>query len=121
VGEEVEVRGSVATEFSGMLDRTALSRLDSDAQAAKLLGRRGDRRLALRAWLDDVGRAVRIAWAVVTPPENAAGTTPWTTTEFWDFGVEVDLSAPPEELTTSPASLLEIVRDIRAMRKRSDP
>jgi hypothetical protein len=115
IGENVEVRGYNTTEYRSAVDASAMAALDPSLPMRELFGRHQTDTIALRAWLDDAGRAIRISWAML--PIAADDSTPWSTTEFWDFGIEVSLAAPPEELTSPPATAREIVRDLRQMRK----
>ncbi|AZM45154.1 hypothetical protein DMB38_04290 [Streptomyces sp. WAC 06738] len=63
------------------------------------------RELPAEVWLDDAGRARRIAI------QNAAGNRQaWKVTEFWDFGVAVAITPPDaDQITTAdPADLQRI-------------
>jgi hypothetical protein len=94
------VRGVATQRFGLTLDLTR-----ADAALAAGIGvpagpYRALSRIAAQVWLDEAGRARRIA--VIT--DLAAGPAPegaptWAIIEFWDFGVAVDISVPgPDEI-----------------------
>lgn len=91
-GEVVEIHGIRTTCLSGSIGREQLKQIDSDWH--KLLGRRAKDDLPTRVWLDDTGRAMRIAWTL-PPSQLKRGDQPsWTITEFWDWGLRVTITAP---------------------------
>jgi hypothetical protein len=114
-----EVRGHPTTEYSGRLDRSTWRRLQSGITPRQMLGRFSRHELAMRVWLDGRGRAVRIRWAIV-PARLRASDISWTTTEFWDFGIPVDVEPPNEQPTSPPSTTREIVRYLRATRRQAD-
>jgi hypothetical protein len=110
VGADAEVRGHKTTEYAGAVEREQLKRAAPDLERA-LLGRRSRRTIAVRVWLDGDGRAIRIWWARLPPTRDEA--VSWAATEFWDFGIDVQLAEPTDEVTHQPASFRKIIHDLR--------
>jgi hypothetical protein len=116
-GESVEIRGVLAKEYANAIDRERLAQLDPGL-ARQLLCRRAHESVAIRVWIDASGRARRVWWAILPPA--GSGPVSWFATEFWDFGVKVDLAAPPAELVAAPATIRQIFRDLREMKHARD-
>jgi hypothetical protein len=114
-GEESDVHGRPATSYSGEIDASLLQRVDPDWD--KVLGRRGQKHLRLHVWLDRDGRAVRVVWKFPPAGRQKASHQQWYLSEFWDFGVAVDIATPLPEMVREPATVREMIRDIRATRK----
>lgn len=110
------VRGHATTEYKGTVDPARLKRVDP-VLLRKLVGRRSRHTIEVRAWLDENSRAIRIWWTIRPASREAAGVS-WAATEFWDFGTEVKLTPPSDELVTPSPTSREIVQALRAMRKR---
>lgn len=90
LGREM-VRGDETTHYRAYLDAEKVAaRLPKAlrAKALRALRRKGDDH-AVDVWIDDGGLVRRVA------DRDADGTE--TTIEFWDFGVAVDVEAPPAE------------------------
>ena len=92
------VRGTATTRFRLTVD---LARADAALAAGVSVPAgpyRSLSRLPAQAWLDDAGRARRVAVSaeLATSP---ADVQMWAVIEFWDFGVAVDISVPgPDEI-----------------------
>lgn len=116
-GCKSDIRGREATECAGTVLRQDLARIDVEL-ARYLLGRRGRQKLIVRAWVDSDDHVVRI-WRAITPKRNDEKLT-WATTEFWDFGIETNIEAPPKELVQPPATLRQIARDLWRIRRETN-
>jgi hypothetical protein len=114
-GQESEVHGHRAKSYSGEIDACLLQQIDRDWQ--KVLGRRGHGHLRLHVWLDGEGRALRVAWKYLPSKRQRGSDLQWYLSEFWDFGVPVRIDIPPPELVREPATVREMIRDIRATRR----
>ncbi len=91
-GDVSELHGMRTTTMAGSIDRQQLKQIDPFWH--KLLGRRAKDDLPTQVWLDDTGRAIRIAWTL-PPSQLKRGDQPsWTITEFWDWGLPVTITAP---------------------------
>src|SRR6185312_5124513 len=93
-GEVTEIHGIRTRSLSGSIDRRKLRELDRYWH--KLLGRRGKDDLPARVWLDEAGRATRIAWTLPASQVKHGDWPSWTITEFWDWGLPVTI-APPSD------------------------
>jgi len=51
------------------------------------------------------------------PPPDEAESRIWNLIEFWDYGCEVDISAPTKLIDSSDTSLLTIARDLWRMKR----
>jgi hypothetical protein len=108
VGEE-EVRGVATTHYRGTIDLRRLA--DEDPALRKtveqLIDQTGVTRVPVEVWIDGENFVRRLrqsyedAWA-------ASGVTMdmTTTTEFYDFGTEVNVEEPPDEDVADLAELL---------------
>ena len=112
-----EVRGYATTEYKGTVDPARLKRVDP-VLLRKLVGRRSRHTIEVRAWLDENSRAIRVWWTICPASREAAGVS-WTATEFWDFGIEVKLTPPSDELVAPPPTFREIGQALRSMRQRA--
>ena len=59
-------------------------------------------RLPAEVWLDEAGRARRIA--VLSEPMAPAANRIWSVTELWDFGLAVDITPPDPAEILAPAT-----------------
>jgi hypothetical protein len=114
-GEGSDAHGRPAKSYSGEIDASLLRSVDPHWE--KVLGRRGQKHLWLHVWLDDHGRAVRIVWKFPPAGRQKTSELQWYLSEFWDFGVAVDIDTPPQETISEPATVREIIRGVRAMWK----
>lgn len=106
VGEE-EVRGDATTHYRATLDlERARDEAPEEQRAAmdQAIAQLGSNELPVEVWLDEEDRVRRMRYAIdlAQMEIDAAGDaalqgTITTTMEFWDFGVEVDVSPPPDE------------------------
>lgn len=102
-GEE-SIRGVTTTHYRATVDlekaqdEVPKERRDDFAAFSEQLG---IEELPIDVWVDEEGRARRFAYEVKTP---AAGSTPASEVELvielYDFGVEVEVEAPPESEVT---------------------
>jgi hypothetical protein len=63
------------------------------------LERRAEKTLPVEIWIDDVGRARRFVLELDEVP---------ATIDFYDFGVEVDVQAPPQDEVLDDDELLGV-------------
>jgi hypothetical protein len=93
------VRGARTRHYRATLDLAkAAEELPADLRAGylKLLRAQGSARRPTELWIDDQGRLRRIRYAT----ESAAATTT-VTTEYYDFGVPVQVRIPPADQVRS--------------------
>jgi hypothetical protein len=118
VGEE-EVRGVQTTHYRGSYD-----------VGRALRGARGLQQTALRSslgaaadvteatydvFLDDAGRLRKLTQTVEVPATAERGGTPATVTttlELWDFGITVEVMAPPGDKVRDGSPLLAALRQV---------
>ena len=96
LGEEI-VDGVPVTHLRATIDTSALEDVPSTAAV---------RYDPIDVWIDDANRVRKMALdATVDGPEASGISTMSMTTRFWDFGVPVDVTAPPpEDVTDEPPS-----------------
>ena len=112
-GEAADIHGELATSYSGEIDAALLKQIDRHWRRS---GRRGKGHFRLRVWLDERGRALRVAWKLPASKRKPTSSFSWYLSEFWDFGVAAAIDTPPPDLVQSPATLREMIGDMRAMR-----
>lgn len=103
-GEE-DVRGESTTRYTATIDpETVLDGVpESDRERlAPLVEQLGTGPVDVEVWLDDDGRIRRLATTVPLPPAAGGGQAN-VRLDLFDFGVDVDVEAPPAEDVT-PAS-----------------
>jgi len=107
VGEE-DVRGDPTTHYRARIDLDKVpEQVPEDARAAvrasidALQRQLGSSTLPVDVWIDDDGRVRRFQQAI-----SAQGSDVELTVELYDFGTDVDVSAPPERETVNLAELL---------------
>ncbi len=118
VGEE-QVRGTQTTRYGATIDlRKAATQEGPEAREAydETIEILGASKLPVEVWLDDQNRIRRFAMNLTVPmPENAASPNAsredatmrtQTVVEYYDFGVPVDVQAPPPEQTMDGSKLL---------------
>jgi hypothetical protein len=97
VGEE-QVRGVPTVHYRGEVDMRSRIRLSLEtagwkpANIERYLEELGETRQVIDVWVDSEGRARRVVTTDGTTSTDAGWTT---TTEYFDFGLEVDIQAPP--------------------------
>lgn len=103
IGEQA-IRGVATTHYRATVDLAkAQDEVPEDRREdfAAFSEQLGIEELPIDVWVDEEGRARRFAYEVETP---AAGSTPASQVdlviELFDFGVEVDVEAPPESEVT---------------------
>lgn len=105
VGTET-VRGEETTRYEATVDlRKAAGAVPEDKRAAfeKAIEQLGASSVPVEVWVDGEGRTRRVVTTVPTPAGAGAGVSPApsgtgevrVTVEFFDFGVETDVQAPP--------------------------
>lgn len=112
VGQE-DVRGEPTTRYRGTID--AAEQADRLGGALGELAGQGLDPAALQAapfeaWIDDDGRLRRFVVTLELPASEATqgqSVTSATTMELFDFGVTVDVAAPPADQVQDGAPLLE--------------
>lgn len=117
VGEE-DVRGAETTHYRATVDlkksvEASLDRIPADQRDAvresvdRVIALTGTGSMPVEVWIDGKGLARRfsMAWDMKVP-ERSDRMQLEMTMEFYDFGVEVDAQAPPQEQTVD---LLELV------------
>ena len=117
VGEE-QVRGAQTTRYEATIDlRKAATQEGPEAREAydETIEMLGASKLPVEVWLDDQNRIRRFAMNLTVPmPENAASPNAsredatmrtQTVVEYYDFGVPVDVQAPPPEQTMDGSEL----------------
>jgi hypothetical protein len=93
ISEVSELHGTRTTRMEGSIDRVLLKEIDPFWH--ELLGRRATDDLPTQVWLDDAGRAMRIAWTLPSSQLKRREWPSWRVTEFWDWGLPVTIAAPP--------------------------
>ena len=108
VGEE-EIRGVTTTHYRANVDlEKAEAEVPEERREdfATFSDQLGIETLPIEVWIDEEGRARRFSYEVDTP---GAADTPASTVELvidlYDFGVEVDVEAPPSEEVTDFGAL----------------
>lgn len=118
VGKE-QVRGTQTTRYRATIDlKKAAAQDDPEAREAydETIEMLGASKLPVEVWLDGQNRIRRLAMNLTVPvPENAASPNAsrgdatmrtQTVAEYYDFGVPVDVQAPPSEETMDGSKLL---------------
>ncbi len=118
VGKE-QVRGTQTTRYRATIDlKKAAAQEGPEAREAydETIEMLGASKLPVGVWLDDQNRIRRFAMNLTVPmPENAASPNApredatmrtQTVVEYYDFGVPVDVQAPPPEQTMDGSKLL---------------
>jgi hypothetical protein len=118
VGKE-QVRGTQTTRYRVTIDlKKAAAQEGPEAREAydETIEMLGASKLPVGVWLDDQNRIRRFAMNLTIPmPENAASpnasledakTRTQTVVEYYDFGVPVDVQAPPRDQTMDGSKLL---------------
>jgi hypothetical protein len=111
LGTEV-IRGVEATHYRLRVDLEKLVKQlpPSDRPEGDVESSWGQRFVPVEIWIDDQSRLRRITIGRSAKEEN--GTAKETTTvELFDYGVEVDVEAPPEEQLISQRELDELTDD----------
>ena len=114
VGEE-QVRDTATTHYRFTVDVERAAGAVDEEQAAFLRAElldRGVTRLPAEVWLDDEGRLRRLLYRLELAQPVLGGSatdtgTVETTVEYFDFGVPVDVQAPPADEVTDFSALLE--------------
>jgi len=113
VGRE-DVRGEPTTHYRGTMDpEVAIENLGGAMRDAAGEALADVESFPFEAWIDDDGRIRRYTAVVELPASDATGgtaVTATTTMELFDFGVEVDVEAPPADQVQDGAPLLEALR-----------
>jgi hypothetical protein len=110
------VRGDDTTRYRGTIDpQQALEQLDPSLRqlAEQQLAAGEIEALPFEAWIDDDGRLRRFVATVDVPGSEATGgqaISSKTTLELYDFGVEVDVEAPPADQVQDGGPLLDAFR-----------
>jgi hypothetical protein len=117
VGEE-QVRGTQTTRYRATIDlKKAAAQEGPEAREAydETIEMLGASKLPVGVWLDEQNRIRRFAMSLTVPvPENAspnasredATMRTQTVAEYYDFGVPVDVQAPPQDQTMDGSKLL---------------
>jgi hypothetical protein len=118
VGEE-QVRGTQTTRYRATIDlKEAAAQEGPEAREAyeETIETLGASKLPVEVWLDEQNRIRRFAMNLTVPvPENAASPNAsredatmrtQTVAEYYDFGVPVDVQAPPQDQTMDGSKLL---------------
>lgn len=111
VGRE-DVRGEQTTRYSGTLDaKKALEVVQGPLrdQLDEVLKGSDVDRVPFDAWIDDEGRIRRLdqTLTITNPEAEAQELEVVTRLEFYDFGVAVDVEAPPASAVRDGAPLLD--------------
>jgi hypothetical protein len=115
VGTE-KVRDEQTTHYSGTLDaRAALDQVGGSLRDTAEQGfeAAGVDTLPFEAWIDDDGRLRKLSLTMEVPASDATGGQPFTSVtevEMYDFGVDVDVEAPPADQVQDGAPLLALLR-----------
>ncbi len=109
IGQE-DVRGTPTTHYRATADLREAARANGadDAQIEQIVQTLGQDTLPIEVWIDEDGRVRRIRQDVPVPAGTAGGDQPSTTSltqEFFDFGAQVDVQAPPEGETIDVSEL----------------
>lgn len=98
---EKDVRGVPTEGYRLQLDLARLVERAPEEQRKTLraeLGRRTEKTLPVEIWIDDVGRARRFVIELDEAP---------ATVDFFDFGVDTDVQAPPQDEVFDGAEFFE--------------
>lgn len=111
VGRE-ELRGVGTTRYRGTFDlSTAFQAFKGPlrAQLEQVVAKGGAERVPFDAWVDDEGRIRQVDQTLTLEVPQAPGQEleVQTRVEFYDFGVEVDVEAPPASAVRDGGPLLE--------------
>lgn len=114
VGQE-DVRGEPTTRYSGTLDAAAALDVVQGPlrdQLDKVLAGSDVARVPFDAWIDEQGRIRRLDQTLtITNPELKGQELEVSSRlEVYDFGVEVDVTAPPASAVRDGAPLLDALR-----------
>jgi len=99
VGEE-EVRGVPTTHYRGTIDFRKLAAEGPEnlrETYESMIELSGVDEVRMEIWLDDEGRARRYEYDQPLPSSGTVQGTQTVTTEYYDFGVEVDVEPPPAD------------------------
>lgn len=103
VEEGVDVRGTATTHFRATIRvATAIDQAPEEArdQVRELFEQAGvPDSYPVDVWIDDDGLPRRLRTSFEATPEGAGTISQSVTTEFFDFGAEVDVSPPPADET----------------------
>lgn len=111
VGEE-EIRGEQTTHYRGTVTIDAvIEQLERDDALAdpdrfrEMAEEMGLDEVGYDVWIDDDGRARRMAQTVPAPPEAGGGEIE-IVLDLYDFGTDVDVEIPPAEATVDMSELM---------------
>lgn len=112
VGEE-EVRGAPATHYKGTIDLNKVAdqapeelREQMKASIDAMTKAVGVDAIPVEVWIDEQGRAVRMAQSFDFEQGATAGSSMSMTMDIFDFGTEVDIEIPPASETTDFQELM---------------
>ena len=112
VGEE-EVRGAPATHYKGNIDFNKVAdqapeqlRKQMKASIDAMTEAIGTDTLPFEVWIDEQGRAIRMAQSFDFEQGATAGASMSMTIDIFDFGTEVDIEIPPASETTDFQELM---------------
>lgn len=112
VGEE-EVRGVMATRYKGTIDfNKVVEQAPADVQDAlrstvdMVVKTLGTSDVPFEVWIDEQGRAVRIAQSFEYEEGAVAGGSMSMTLDLFDFGTDVDVQIPPASQTSDFKDLM---------------
>jgi len=113
-----EVRGSQTTIYTALIDLDRVVESDGEAlgqdeeqRAAALRGAEalrdqlGDPAIPVTVNVDEEGRVVRLLLSLDIVGSGGARVSALTTTDFFDFGGDVDVAPPPEEQVVDAADV----------------
>lgn len=114
IGSE-DIRGAATTHYRGTLDvNKSLEALKGPMRDAleQALSTSDLREVPFDAWIDEEGRLRRFdqTMTIANPQVPGQSIEVSTRLEMYDFGVEVDVEAPPAEQVRDGAALLEAFR-----------
>lgn len=100
VGTE-DVRGTATTKYEGTLDMNAAAKAQTDARVRaaieSVVKQLGTAKIPTTLWIDAEGRMRKMVQTIdLSATGGGASGTMTTTIEMYDFGVAVDVKAPPE-------------------------
>lgn len=119
VGTE-DVRGDQTTHYQGTVDaQKALDQVGGSLRESAEQGfeAAGIDALPFEAWIDDDGRLRKFSLTMEVPASDTTGghaVTSVTEVETYDFGVAVDVEAPPADQVRDGAQLLAFLRGQQA-------
>ena len=112
VGEE-EVRGAPATHYKGSIDFNKVAdqapeelREQMKASIEAMTEAIGTSTVPFEVWIDEQGRAVRMAQSFEFEQGTTAGASMSMTVDIFDFGTAVDIEVPPASETTDFQELM---------------